>query len=486
MSGLAATQPLHRVEALRAIEARATATLPPGTLMARAGRAAAEVLLEGEAPRTVCVVCGPGNNGGDGFVVAAELAARGVLVECALIGTETPATEDARAAHARWLAAGGRVLRALPEAHAECVVDALFGIGLTRPLGGAFLDAAHWINAQPRVVALDVPSGLDADTGAWIGAVAGVRAQRTVTFIADKPGLHTGAGVDAAGRVIVAPLGLPPANSTLALTGRADLAALAAPRPRDSHKGTFGSVAVVGGGRGMVGAALLAARAALRLGAGCVYVDAIGAPDFRVDPLQPELMFRPLAQMPKTDAVVVGCGLGTDTAAHTALAAVLAVDGALVIDADALNLLAADGALRAALTARGSATVITPHPLEAARLLGTTAAEVQRDRIGAALELASRLRAFVLLKGAGSVIAAADGRARINPTGSPALATAGTGDVLAGMIGALLAQGVEPFAATAGAAWLHGRAGEGAGDRGLVASDLPERAVQAWRALRAD
>jgi hydroxyethylthiazole kinase-like uncharacterized protein yjeF len=479
------SHPLLRVAALRAIEAQAAASLPPGTLMARAGRAAADSILAREAPRSACVLCGPGNNGGDGFVVAHELAGRGVSVDCVLIGADVPAAADARAAHARWIAAGGRVLRALPDgAHDGVVVDALVGIGLARPLAGTFLDAAAWIGRQRRVVALDVPSGLDADTGAWVGDIAGVRAGRTVTFIADKPGLHTGAGVDAAGAVTVASLDVPSAESPLALTDADDLAPLAAPRRRDSHKGSFGSVAVVGGGRGMVGAALLAARAALRMGAGRVYVDAVGAPELRVDPAQPELMFRAGSDVPTVEAVVAGCGLGDDDAARAALQAAMNCGGALVLDADALNRIALDDALRAQVRDRVAPTVLTPHPLEAARLLRCTSAEVQRDRIGAAARLAGDFGATVLLKGAGSVIAAADGRVRINPTGGPALATAGTGDVLAGMIGALLAQGFDAWSATLAAAWLHGRAGEVAGDVGLVAGDLPARAVRAWCALR--
>jgi hydroxyethylthiazole kinase-like uncharacterized protein yjeF len=267
------------------------------------------------------------------------------------------------------------------------------------------------------------------------------------------------------------------------LTGADELAALAQPRRRDTHKGTYGNVAVVGGGRGMVGAALLAARAALHLGAGRVYVDALGAPELSVDPLQPELMFRAAAQLDDLQALVVGCGLGTDAAARAACALALSRAVPLVLDADALNLVAADAALRTALAARTAPTVLTPHPLEAARLLGTGAAEVQRDRLGAARALARQSAAIVLLKGAGSVVAAADGRSAINPTGSPALATAGTGDVLAGMLGALLAQGHDAWTATLGAAWLHGRAGE-YGDAGLVASAVAPRAAEALRALR--
>jgi hydroxyethylthiazole kinase-like uncharacterized protein yjeF len=270
------------------------------------------------------------------------------------------------------------------------------------------------------------------------------------------------------------------------LLGPADFAALLAPRRRNTHKGTYGSVAVVGGNVGMVGAPLLAARAGLRLGAGRVYVDCIGAPEMRLDPQQPELMFRPLAGVDGLTSCVVGCGLGVGAQASAAVAAALSAPCPLVIDADALNLIAADEALAHACAARSAATVLTPHPLEAARLLRAASAEVQADRVGAALELARRLGATVVLKGAGSVIAAAGGRYAINPTGSPALATAGTGDVLAGMIGALLGQQVDAWQAVCAGVWLHGAAADEFGaDVGLVAGDIAPLAARRLAALRA-
>lgn len=479
--------PLYTVNALRAVEQAAQAGLPPGELMARAGRGAARRIdeLAGERRATVCVVAGPGNNGGDGFVVARELAARGHEVSVVLLGAGQPAAADALAAFRRWTDTGGAVLAALPERHFDIVVDALFGIGLARPLQGVFLDAARWMNAHgARVVALDVPSGLDSDRGAWVGGVAGVLADVTVTFLGDKPGLHTGAGIDAAGSVHVDGLGIVAAAGDLHLVAPADFADIARPRRRDTHKGSFGSVLVIGGGPGMVGAPLLAARAALRLGAGRVYVDCIGAPEVRLDPLQPELMFRPYATLEAIECAVVGCGLGTDAGARAALAWAIARPHALVIDADALNLLATDASLRESLLQRAAVTVLTPHPLEAARLLAISANDVQADRIGAARRLAREYRAIVVLKGAGSVLAAPDGSVAINPTGSPALATAGTGDVLAGMLGALLAQGFDPWQSALAATWLHGAAADGMGDIGLVAGDVAPRAAEALRALR--
>lgn len=481
--------PLFRVDELRALEQDAQRGLPPGELMARAGRGAARRIdeLAGDERVSVCVVAGPGNNGGDGFVVASELTARGHDVTCVLVGCAAPGADDARAAFEHWRHAGGGVLSALPDQHFDFVVDALFGIGLARPLQGAFLDAARWIGGHAHtVVALDVPSGLDSDRGAWVGDVEGVLADVTVTFLGDKPGLHTGAGIDAAGDVRVDTLGLAaPLSTSLVLSAPVDFADLAHPRRRDTHKGSFGNVLVLGGGPGMVGAPLLAARAALRLGAGRVYVDCIGAPEMRVDPVQPELMFRPHASIADAECTVVGCGLGVDAPARSALAWALARPGALVIDADALNLLAEDAGLRATLKARTAPTVLTPHPLEAARLLGTSARAVQGDRLASARALADDLHAFVALKGAGTVIAAPGGRAAINPTGSPALATAGTGDVLAGMLGALLAQGFDAWSAVVGGVWLHGAAVHGLGDVGVVAGDVAPRAADVLRELRA-
>jgi hydroxyethylthiazole kinase-like uncharacterized protein yjeF len=479
--------PLFTVAELRAIEQGVQAGLRPGELMARAGRGAARRIddLASDRRASICIVAGPGNNGGDGFVVAAELVARGHEVLCVLLGAAQPSATDALAAFQRWRNGGGAVLAALPDRRFDIVVDAMFGIGLARPLQGAFVDAARWIDTHAgRVVALDVPSGLDSDRGAWVGGVEGVRADLTVTFLGDKPGLHTAAGVDAAGEVQVDSLGIEAGSSALTLAAPDDFPGVALPRRRDTHKGSFGNVLVIGGGAGMVGAPLLAARAALRLGAGRVYVDCIGAPELRVDPLQPELMFRAFAAIADPECAVVGCGLGVDDPARSALAWSLARPRAIVIDADGLNLLAEEPAFRTALIERVAPSVLTPHPLEAARLLKISAHAVQRDRLGAARTLAGDCRAIVVLKGAGTVIAAPDGRTAINPTGSPALATAGSGDVLAGMLGALLAQGFDAWQSVVASVWLHGAAVRGAGDVGMVAGDLAARAAETLRGLR--
>jgi hydroxyethylthiazole kinase-like uncharacterized protein yjeF len=479
--------PLPTLTELRAAEARAARDLPAGTLMHRAGEAVAQWVQRELAPgNAVTVVCGPGNNGGDGFVAARLLAERGYSVACMLIGASEPTTADARAAWSAWRASGHVVLddcHAAPRA--ALVIDALLGIGLSRPLAGDYLDAVQWINERhARRLALDLPSGLDAERGTWVGGVAGVRADATLSFIAAKPGLHTADGPDAAGRVEVADLAVSLPLTPLNLVEPADFSPVCARRSRNSHKGRFGNCVVVGGAQGMAGAALIAARAALHLGAGRVFVDCLDASAWACDPLQPELMFRPMAQLEDLQAIVLGCGLGQDAAARGRLEAALERPVPLVLDADALNLIAADEDMQARLLARRAITVLTPHPLEAARLLRRSTAEVQADRVAAARELALATGAAVVLKGAGSVTALASGRAWINPTGGPALATAGTGDALAGMLGALLAQGYEWLPATLAAVWLHGRAGEGI-EAGLVAGAVAPRAAALLSELRA-
>ena len=454
---------LYTTAELRTIEANAQADLPAATLMQRAGHAAAEWIHAhlGES-RSVLIVCGPGNNGGDGFACARELDARGHAVEC--VALAAPLTDDARAARAAWQAGGGLVLREAPaDRRFDVVVDALFGIGLARPLAGRYFDAARWIDSQPAfVVALDVPSGLDADRGVWVGGVPGVHADVTCTFLGAKPGLYTADGCDAAGEVVVDTLGVDAPPSDGALVHSDQFEAVLARRSRNTHKGSFGSVAVVGGGLGM-----------------------LGAPDLRFDPAQPELMFRPLASLAGIDVIVVGCGLGTDEAAVSALAAAFERSVPLVVDADALNLLADRARFAGVFEAHAAGRVLTPHPLEAARLLGATAREVQADRVAAARALARQTASIVVLKGAGTVISHPAGRWWVNPTGGPALATAGTGDVLAGMIGAFVAQGIEPIQAALAAVWLHGRAAdEYGGDVGLAAGELAARAAHVLVRLR--
>jgi hydroxyethylthiazole kinase-like uncharacterized protein yjeF len=482
---------LYTVAQIRAIEHAAAVTLPPGTLMQRAGQAAANMalaLLAGQANRSVLLLAGPGNNGGDALEAAANLAHPSAGVDVALIHLpgDGPVSAETAQALARAQASQARFLHFLPAAEPGLVIDGLFGIGLARPLAGAARALVEALNALALpVLALDVPSGLDADTGAVVGprGVA-VRASSTLTFIGDKPGLHTRDGRDHAGAVQVETLGIdqqlfPSAGAEL--NEPALFAQQLRPRANNSHKGSFGDVGIVGGAHGMAGAAMLAARGALYAGAGRVLVAAFD-PGLGFDSMQPEIMFRDAANYPVgAGTLVLGPGMGGSLRAIQLLAKALIGDAVLVLDADALNLISNSIVLQDRLTGRAGATLLTPHPLEAARLLGVTSAEVQHDRLACARRLAERFGAIVVLKGSGSVIAEPDGHAVVNPSGNPGLASAGTGDVLSGMCGSLLAQGWPVREAALGAVWIHGAAADrlvrqGVGPIGMCAGELPAAA----------
>jgi hydroxyethylthiazole kinase-like uncharacterized protein yjeF len=480
--------PVYRTADLRAVET-AAGNAP---LMERAGHAAARLAqsMIGERGGTVLVLAGPGNNGGDAFVVARSLRTwfQEVMVVFRADPAQLPA--DAAAAWRSFRESGGTTVPDLPAGWSgSLVIDGLFGIGLTRPLSADYAALVERANALPApILALDVPSGLSADTGAQLGPT--IRAAATATFIALKPGLLTGDGLDVCGDVSVHRLELDPEAIAPALGHRLDWATLAQSLPpllsrreRNVHKGSFGTLAIIGGAEGMVGAPLLAGRAALKLGAGKVVVGFTAREHPAVDWGAPELMLRSaaaaLAACP--DALVVGPGFGADPGAAEVLARALASATPVVMDADALNLVAAHAPLREAVAARVAATVLTPHPAEAARLLATDTASIQRDRLGAALALARDFKAHVVLKGAGSVLAHPDGSWDINASGNCALATAGTGDVLAGLVGALLAQGLAARTALRYAVCVHGAAadalvGAGTGPLGVVASELPDAA----------
>ena len=480
---------LLRVADLRAAEAAATAELPPHTLMGRAGAAAARWLSERVAgdERPVWFAVGPGNNGGDALVAAAQLQQLGVATQAWMPLAVKP--DDAQWALGLARAAGVPLSTEPPASLDDYawVVDGLFGIGLGRALDGPFAAQAARIAAHTRgggrVLALDVPSGLDSDTGRIVGAGVAVAATHTLTFIGAKPGLYTGDGRDLAGEIDIASLDAPPpAAPAVVLNAPARFAAALPARAFASHKGTFGSLAVLGGDTGMCGAPILAARAALFAGAGKVHVGFLGAGAPPYDPPFPELMLHPAdsLDLDAMSAIAAGCGLGTREAAATLVRDVLAHDAVTLLDADALNLVATHAELATAVAARGArgiACVLTPHPLEAARLLGSDTATVQHDRLAAAQALAARYASIVVLKGSGTVIAAPDGHLTINPTGNAALATGGTGDVLGGLIGALLAQRVAPYEAALAGVYLHGLAADtltanGTGPAGLVAGEL--------------
>jgi len=472
--------------------------LPGIALMETAGRAvaaaAARMLAEPgrSGDRRVAVVCGPGNNGGDGFVIARVLRGQGVDA-AAYLAAGRDAIRDHAGDHLQILERAGGVVHAIDtpaalEVHrgaitgAALVVDALFGVGQVRPIEGHLAAVIAAMNEAPRRLAVDIPSGLDSDTGRTLGTV--VQAERTVTMGALKIALVSSPGFAACGEVEVADIGIPPALVAAArvragLVERADLARwLPRPRPLD-HKGRRGHVLVVGGGPGMRGAGRLAALAALRAGAGLVTLACVGAPDAigAPDAVMTRAIDGPLTPLfdGKT-AVVIGPGLGTAGDAAARVAEALASGLPTVLDADALNLLAATPA---AIAAAAGPVVITPHPGEAARLLGGAVPDVERDRLAAARALAARTRAVVVLKGARAVVCdgtRGDDHCSINPTGGPALATGGSGDVLAGAIGALLAQGLAPVDAARAGAYVHGAAGDALGaamGRGAIASDLP-------------
>ncbi len=483
------TRPIYLSGEIREIERLAQARAGAAPLMPLAGLAAAEYAREllGENGKKVLVLAGPGNNGGDAFELATHLKRWFYRVELVFAGDEHQLSEDALAALRKWRECGGSTYAAPPAAlRPDLVVDGLFGIGLARALEGGYAELIAGINRLPGPkLALDIASGINADTGAVMGTA--LRATHTITFIALKPGLLTLDGPDYCGEIRLADLGLD-VHAMLDAKGAttaAECVRLAlTPRPRNFHKGRAGSVGVLGGANGMVGAAVLAGRAALKLGAGKVFLGLLTDDPPTLDYGQPELMLRTPRELLEAGiiaAFAIGPGMGTVKSAEQLLREVLDASAPLVLDADALNLIAASKTLQARLPKRSAPAVLTPHPAEAARLLGCSTESVQKDRLRAALELAQRYRASVVLKGNGSIISSPDGSWRINTTGNPGMAAAGMGDVLAGMIAALLAQGSGASAAAAAAVWLHGAAADtlvrdGAGPVGISAGELIEPA----------
>jgi len=505
--------PLLRTAALRRVEAEAAAARPalrPG-LMERAGLAAAETArdLLGDRGRRVLVVAGPGNNGGDAFEAAVHLRNGFHRVTLVFAGAAEKLPADAAAAFRKWQATGAPLLGDIPENETwDLVIDGLFGVGLTRPLAGRHADLVARMNAiaaaaRIPLLALDVPSGIAGDTGQVMGAA--VHATHTLAFIALKPGLLTLDGPDYCGEVRCVDLGLD--RAALGTDGEllsADTLDALRPRPRNFHKGNAGNVIVVGGASGMTGAPLIAARAALKVGAGKVFVIPLGSDAPMLDLLQPELMFRaPRVALDEDGVTLAGPGMGQDKAAAALLRKLLASERTLVLDADELNLIAAQKPLQSLAAKRTAPTLMTPHPAEAARLLNVKTAAVQADRVASACALADRYASFIVLKGNGSVVArpaatpgpktrTAKAAAKvqpgddaprwwINPSGNPGMASAGMGDALGGLLAGLLAQGLPPLAALQLAVWLHGAAADelcaaGMGPWGITASDVIEQA----------
>lgn len=457
--------------------------------MQRAGKAVAAaaiaLLPKDQSDSRVLVAVGPGNNGGDALVAALELAMHDVTICIVMPVAPGELSSDAKTALDN---ANSKLVpfielsNLLNDQQWDLAIDGLFGIGLTRPVQGDFRTLVEYLNQLScPVLAIDVPSGLDADHGTVVGLNGiAVKASTTISFIANKPGLHTLHGRDHAGNVLVDDLAIERSlfNEPIAQLNRPVLFTSALhPRLHASHKGQHGDLYVMGGASGMTGAVLLAARAGAMTGAGRVFAGFIDtAPPF--DPVHLELMCRSAPSLfPTRGAIVVGPGMGMSKEAHDLLSRMLSIDLALVIDADALNLLAIEPGLQHRLIHRRAATLLTPHPLEAARLLEISVEQIQHDRLGAAKKLATKFQSVVILKGSGTVIADPTEQVVINTTGNPALATAGTGDVLAGLCGSLLAQNWPLWEAALAAVWIHGDAADSMvadslGPIGITATEL--------------
>lgn len=472
---------LYTVAQVRALDRRAIEALGiPGYELMRRAAAAAFASLRRRWPeaRRVAVYCGPGNNGGDGFLLALLAHEAGLAAEVWALAKD--AHGDAAQARAACEQGGVPVRRwegssALPPADVH--VDALYGTGLNRappPTVAALIERLDACGAS--ILSLDVPSGLDADTGHCPGAA--IRASLTVTFIASKRGLHTGQAAAHTGRIELATLGLPESLWQEAPDARLLEPATLPPRPRDAHKGRNGHVLAIGGDHGTAGAIRLCGEAALRGGAGLVSVATQPEQLMALNAGRPELMAHavdgPQALEPllaRASVLAVGPGLGQGAWGHALWLTALDSPLPLVLDADGLNLLASEP--RRFDSSRQ--VVLTPHPGEAARLLGRPVAEVERDRFAAVRALAQRFGAVTVLKGAGSLVADPDGHLDVCPWGNPGMASGGMGDLLTGLIAALLAQGCPAADAARLGVGLHARAGDRAareGERGMIASDL--------------
>lgn len=488
--------PLYTSNDVRAMDAAAIHRLGGKgiDLMERAGAAAFQCITQQRPDaRTLSAIAGRGNNGGDAYVVGRLALEAGWDVRLYPSNPGSPPRGDAAVAQERYLAAGGAILEFIPEDFeaVEILVDGLFGTGLDREIEGRdalIIEAAnryrergfgHATNRR-SVIALDIPSGLHANRGSILGTA--IRADLTITFVQPKAGLFTGMGPSCAGKVHVSSIGIDTDILRLhkpcaELTGWIQSAPL--PRPRESHKGSFGHVLIVGGAPGYSGAVRLAGEAALRTGAGLVSVATHPDHAYALNQGRPELMVRGVENtqdleslLAKATVVAIGPGLGQASWGKDLLDRVLETPLPLVVDADALNLLGDP-------PERSAPWVLTPHPGEAARLLGQSSRDIQENRFAAALALSERFAASVVLKGAGSIIAARDRLPRVIPLGNPGMASGGMGDVLTGVISALMAQGLDSFDAATLGAILHGGAADALtheeGERGLLALDLPPK-----------
>lgn len=426
-------------------------------LMRRAGLAVAQFAMA-IAPhaKTIWIACGPGNNGGDGYEAAKHLKSWGKTPVVTCMGDTSKLPVDAAIARQEALNTGVLFSEAVPSQYDLCI-DALFGIGRIRPWEERTASWIERMNAEVLpVVSIDLPSGLNADTGETNGLH--VKANCTLSLLTLKPGLFTADGRAACGEIWFNDLGIQGSDNANA---RLNTAPTIRTRAHNTHKGSYGDVCIVGGKTGMTGAALLAARAALLGGAGRVYVGLLDPVAAQLDIDHPELMFRGLSNIAYENmTVVAGCGGGDAVTLH--MPKLLTESARLVLDADGLNAIANDSTLQSLLAGRPPhTTVLTPHPLEAARLMNLSTAQVQADRLRVAQSLAERFACTVVLKGSGTIIAAPGVLPRINTSGNARLATAGTGDVLAGLIGARLASGGGTFALACEAVFRHGQVADG-------------------------
>jgi NAD(P)H-hydrate epimerase len=457
--------------------------IPGYELMTRAGHATLNALRSlWPAARSITVLCGPGNNGGDGYVVARVARAQGLPAHVVALGDPRQLSGDARRAHDDFVAAGGRCEPWSPSMlESDVIVDALYGTGLTRAVSGEAASMIAAANACGRpIVAVDVPSGLHADSGAVLGIAT--RAALTVTFIGRKLGLYLGAAPGHAGRIVFDGLQVPPETYAVAtpaarLLDESAVHEALPRRPRAAHKGDHGHVLVVGGGPGMPGAARLAGEAALRAGAGLVTL-AVHPENVGVVAGRPEMMCVAarvasdlVTALSRATVVAVGPGLGQGEWSRGLFETALASGKPLVVDADALNLLAA-------APRRNAQWVLTPHPGEAARLLGTTSAAIQAERLAAARQLQERYGGNVVLKGAGSIVHGGEGLPGLCDRGNPGMAAGGMGDVLTGIVAGIEAQCQNLDLAARAGVFVHALAGDLAachGERGLLASDVLEQ-----------
>ena len=467
-------------------------------LMCRAGRAVVNVARESfpDAGRWL-IMCGPGNNGGDGYVVARLAVEAGIDVTVCSLVDPRQLKGDAAIAYSDWIAGGGEVAHwPLPENDSyDLALDALLGTGIDREVRGEFSGAIAWLNQLvcPKL-AIDIPSGLNADTGCVMGCA--VMARNTVTFVGRKRGMYTADGPDHCGLINFDNLAIPVKAATERsetagkLLTMDSLSGAVKRRARNSHKGSFGHVLAVGGIAGMSGAIRLCGEAALRSGAGRVTLATDPAHAGMINLDRPELMVKAiggeaelLTVLARDLVLAVGPGLGATDWSASLLKTCVESESALVVDADGLNLLAQQSLNEPVYRDHW---ILTPHPAEAARLLNCKVPDIQQDRVNAATAIAKRFGACVVLKGCGTIVADVSGEYAICPAGNPGMATAGSGDVLTGIIAALLAQGLSCFDAACIGALAHAQAGDRAADRlgemGMIAGDIIDALPGVWRA----